>query len=232
MTNDTRFCHRLSIRRSHHQKIVTHTNTNPILSFHPVSTIHPAVQQKRRTFEKCITIDSLCGHRYQSFRSVVALLFIHFRSIFSKTRVSVIFWHTTCSHYFPPKMCFEIFTTFISFKKMMIIIGGIFKRHPDRYSGSRHFPKVASSKAPPLSENEQQFQPKNNRKASVFLYTISSPISDMSRAERLAAQLIFHLNSFVAFTAFCCVASSGNNTRNGCFLQLFPKFTLFPTIMC
>ena len=118
-------------------------HTNPILSFHPVSTIHPAVQQKRRTFEKCITIDSLCGHRYQSFRSVVALLFIHFRSIFSKTRVSVIFWHTTCSHYFPPKNVFRnIHDSFIfSFKKMMMIIGGIFKRHPDRYSGSATFQK-------------------------------------------------------------------------------------------
>ena len=105
MTNDTRFCHRLSIRRSHHQKIVTHKPH----SFIPSSIHHSSSspQQKRRTFEKCITIDSLCGHRYQSFRSVVALLFIHFRSIFSKTRVSVIFWHTTCSHYFPPKNVFR-----------------------------------------------------------------------------------------------------------------------------
>ena len=117
MTNDTRFCHRLSIRRSHHQKIVTHTHTHKPHSFIP-SCIHhssSSPQQKRRTFEKCITIDSLCGHRYQSFRSLVALLFIHFRSIFSKTSQCDILAHDLLALFPPQKMCFEIFTTLLFF---------------------------------------------------------------------------------------------------------------------
>ena len=139
MTNDTRFCHRLSIRRSHLQKIVTHKPHSFIPSCIHHSSSSP--QQKRRTFEKCITIDSLCGHRYQSFRSVVALLFIHFRSIFSKTSQCDILAHDLLA-LFPPKNVFRnIHDSFISFKKMMMIIGRIFKRHPDRYSGSGTFQK-------------------------------------------------------------------------------------------
>ena len=126
----------------HHQKIVTHTHTHKPHSFIP-SCIHhssSSPQQKRRTFEKCITIDSLCGHRYQSFRSLVALLFIHFRSIFSKTSQCDILAHDLLALFPPQKMCFEIFTTLLFLLKMMII-GGIFKRHPDRNSGSGTFQK-------------------------------------------------------------------------------------------
>ena len=116
-------------------------HTNPILSFHPVSTIHPAVHNKRgEHFWKVYHNRLLVWSQIPIIPLSSGLTFYTFSFHFLQNE-SVWYFGTRLARIISPKNVFRnIHDSFISFKKMMIT-GGIFKRHPDRNSGSGTFQK-------------------------------------------------------------------------------------------
>ena len=124
-------------------KKLLHTHTNPILSFHPVSTIHPAVHNKRgEHFWKVYHNRLLVWSQIPIIPLSSGLTFYTFSFHFLQNE-SVWYFGTRLARIISPqKMCFEIFTTLLFLlKRWWWLLVEFFKRHPDRNSGSATFQK-------------------------------------------------------------------------------------------